>query len=262
MPLWTQLLDALTSRLQAGEFGSAFPSEKLISAEYGVSRHTVRQALRGLRESGVVTAARGRASRVSSDFPVDQPLGALYSLFHSVEQSGREQKSVVRMLDERQDEGMQLELGLGRGDRVIFLERLRLADDEPLALDRVWLPAEFAQPLLGADFSHTSLYEQLLSVCRIRITKGSETIAAVALDGEDLALLGSPESPIAFRIDRVGIAGKTLIERRSTLIRADKFTFSARWSPRSNYQFDVHSPSSPITQTHAGLSTSRSWPSC
>ena len=60
-----------------------------------MSRHTVREALRRLREDGVLEPARGRGTRIHLP-EIEQPVGALYSLFRVVESHGLEQRSVVR----------------------------------------------------------------------------------------------------------------------------------------------------------------------
>ena len=59
-PLWAQLRADLRRRLAAGAFGEAFPGELALVADYEVSRHTVRSALRELRADGIVVAERGR----------------------------------------------------------------------------------------------------------------------------------------------------------------------------------------------------------
>ena len=86
LPLWAQ--SARRSAAQAGGRrvpDAAFPGEMALVADYGVSRHTVRSALRELRAEGVVLAERGRRPRVVGQTAITQPLGALYSLFASVE---------------------------------------------------------------------------------------------------------------------------------------------------------------------------------
>ena len=57
MPLWAQLLDALRERLDRGEYSEAFPTDIELTAEYGLSRHTVREAVRRLQDEGLVTTA-------------------------------------------------------------------------------------------------------------------------------------------------------------------------------------------------------------
>ena len=62
---------------------------------------------------------------------------------------------------------------------LVYLERLRMAGDLPLALDYAWLPAEIAEPLLDATFTHTALYIELDTRCGIRLTGGREDVTAV-----------------------------------------------------------------------------------
>ena len=150
-PLWVQLLRDLRRRLGAGEFSDAFPGELALVAEYRVSRHTVREALRRLREEGLVVAERGRPPRLASPTEIAQPLGTPYSLFQSVESTGRVQRNVVRTLDVRADGVVAARLGLEESTPLVHLERLRFSDEEPLAIDRVWLPERLAAPLLDVD---------------------------------------------------------------------------------------------------------------
>src|SRR5258708_38468655 len=98
VPLWQQVRNDLRTRLEQGEFTGSFPGEHELRAQYGVSRHTVREALRELRQEGLVTAARGQQPRLAAEAYIEQPIGALYSLFASVEAAGLEQRSLVRRL--------------------------------------------------------------------------------------------------------------------------------------------------------------------
>jgi len=238
-PLWRQLLADLTRRLDAGEFAASFPGELALRDEYALSRHTVREALRQLREAGTVTAERGRVPRVAMPSEIEQPLGALYSLFASVEAAGLEQRSVVRILDVRADGVVADRLGLDGAAPLVHLERLRLAAGEPLAVDRAWLPAAFAAPLLEADFSHTSLYGQLAQRCSIRLTEGSETLRAINPTPAERHLLDIGGGIAAFSIQRLGCVDGTPIEWRHTLVRGDRFSLIAQFSARSGYQLDL-----------------------
>lgn len=242
LPLWAQIQDLLTRRLGAGEFGDAFPTELALQREYGVSRHTVRAALAELRAEGMVIAERGRGSRVVAEATVEQPLGALYSLFRSVEATGRQQRSVVRVLDERADGVVATRLRREESTPLVHLERLRLCDGEPLAVDRVWLPAELARPLLDADFGHTSLYDELTRRCSLRVSGGQERITAVTPTRAEQTLLGLPAGqPAALRIERLGCASGRPVEWRTTVVRGDRFALTASWSPAVDYQLAVES---------------------
>lgn len=239
LPLWAQVHDDLRHRLTTGEFADAFPGELALVDEYGVSRHTVREALRRLRSEGLVVAQRGRRPRLANPPVIDQPLGALYSLFSSVEATGAVQRSVVRALDVRVDDDAALQLEVPDGSELLYLERIRLADDEPLAVDRIWLPAARTKPLLDVDFTHTALYTELAARCGVRLSSGCEQIRAVIPSEEEREDLDLPEGVAAFAIDRVGEYEGSPFEWRRTLVRADRFELSARVSPGGTYKLDM-----------------------
>ena len=160
MPLWAQLESDLQHRLDADEFDERFPTDQELVEQYDVSRHTVREAVRHLNRTGVLRRERGRGTVVNrTEF--EQSLGALYSLFRSIESSGVEQRSEVLDLKTVVDPAVCAHLGVDPATDLVYLERIRFAGDTPLAVDRAWLPAEIASPLLDVDFTHTALYDQL-----------------------------------------------------------------------------------------------------
>jgi GntR family transcriptional regulator len=238
MPLWAQLRDELRRRLAGGAFKENFPGELALVKEYAVSRHTVRSALRELRAEGLVIAERGRRPRLASHPTIAQPLGALYSLFASVESAGLRQTSILRAREVCADGVVAERLQLEASTPLFRLERLRLAGDEPLALDTVWLPAPVAGALLDADFSHTALYAELARRAGVRIAGGKETIRAVVPTKAQRRLLNIPATAGALAIDRLGYADGQPIEWRHTLIRGDRFSLVAEFSPRASYQLD------------------------
>jgi GntR family transcriptional regulator len=252
LPLWAQLRADLQRRLAAGAFTDTFPGELALVGEYGVSRHTVRTALRELRADGIVVAERGRRPRLAGPATITQPLGALYSLFASVESAGLHQASIVRARDLRADGVIADRLGLEASTPLFHLERLRLAGGEPLALDTVWLPAEIAAPLLEADFTHTALYDELAARTGIRLEGGREHIRAVVPTRAQQRLLGIPQSTGALAIDRLGYAGGRPVEWRHTLIRGDRFSLIAEFSARTGYQLTLGG-AHPVTRTLASV---------
>ena len=225
LPLWAQVRDDVSRRIRRGEFDAAFPGEHELVEEYAVSRHTVREALRGLRDDGLIEAGRGRPSRVAAR-AINQAQGTLYSLFASVEGSGHRQRSIVRTLDARADGVVAARLGLEESTPLIYLERVRLSDGEPLAFDRVWMPAQLAAPLLDADFTDTSLYAQLEQRCGVVLTGGREQIRAVVPSAAERALLALPDGVALLHLDRIGELRGRPVEWRQTLIRGDRFALA------------------------------------
>lgn len=245
VPLWVQLIDECERRLQAGEFAVRFPGEHELCREYDVSRHTVREALRRLRDRGVLDSGRGRTTRVRHD-RIEQSLGALYSLFREVEARGMLQRSTVLSREQVLAPTVARRLGLGDDQPLLHLARLRYADEEPLAVDRAWLPLALAAPLLDVDFSHAGLYDELEARAGIRVTGGRETITAVVPSPEDEALLALPDRVGVLRIERTASVDDRPVEWRSTVLRGDRFAVSSEWSRRSGSRLDVrHSSQAP-----------------
>ena len=231
LPLWAQLHADLVRRLRAGAFADAFPGELQLVGDYSVSRHTVREALRRLRDEGVVDARRGRQSVVRTA-AIEQPLGSLYSLFASVEARGMRQHSSVLAQDVVRDPDVARTLELDPRTDLFHLARIRYADDEPLACDRLWLPADKVEALLHTDFTHAALYDELAEKCGIRLQGGRERITAKVPDDALRASLGVPETTACLTIERIGLFRRRPFEFRLTDVRGDRFAVIAEWSPQ------------------------------
>ncbi len=228
LPLWAQLESALKGRLDAGEFDDRFPTDNELVGEYGVSRHTVREAIRHLNASGILRRERGRGTVVNrSEFV--QPLGALYSLFESIEASGAVQRSQVIELRKDLNPAVAEQLGLPADAPLLFLERIRLADDEPLAIDRAWLPLEIAAPLLASDFERTALYDELELRCGIRPEAGWERITPLLPSPEERKLLAMRRGEAAFFLERLSTSNGTLLEWRTNSVRGDRYPFASQF---------------------------------
>lgn len=236
--LWRQLHDDLARRIEAAEFPDTFPGELELMEDYSVSRHTVREALGRLRREGIIQSSRGRSSVVAPGV-ISQDLGAMYSLFHELENRGIEQRSDVLVLDQRQDDPVAARLGLSAGTDVIYIERLRLADDLPLAWDCAWLAPDLAAPLLEVDLTRAALYDEWHRVAGVRLTGGDETIRAVVPTPEQSERLAMEQDEAALTIERTSSVGDRVAEFRRTLVRGSRFSFTARWSRSRAYAVDV-----------------------
>ncbi len=229
VPLWAQLEATLRARLDAGEFDERFPTDNELVNQYQVSRHTVREAIRHLNASGILRRERGRGTVVDrTEF--EQPLGALYSLFQSVESSGATQRSHVVELREDVHPVAAAYLGLDADSPLFFLERIRCADDEPLALDRSWLPMDLARPLLSSDFEHTALYAELTARVGVSPDAGWERIATVVPTPDQRRCLAMRRGEAAFFLERMGTADGRPIEWRTTLIRGGRYRFVSNFT--------------------------------
>jgi GntR family transcriptional regulator len=227
-PLWQQVLSDLERRIASGDIVDRFPTDRELVESYGVSRHTVREAVQRLHARGLVERHRGRGSFVRPD-QLRQPLGSVYSLFRAVEDAGLEQRSDVLALDVCTDADAAHRLELPADTELVHLQRLRHAGDAPLALDAVWLPAELTRPLLDVEWSRTALYDELAERCGIRLTAADELIEPISPDRDAQQLLELDPDEALFRIERCGRVGERKVEWRVTLVRGTRFAFTSSW---------------------------------
>lgn len=252
LPLWAQLVAELERRHSHGAFARRFPTDRELIQAYGVSRQTARDAVRKLAETIGLDRQRGRGTFVRpSEF--QQPVGALYSLFQSIEAQGVEQRSVVLAKDQRQDPPAAEELGLPPDAPLAYVERLRLAGGSPLAIDQVWLPADLALAVLDADFERSALYDELWIRCALRPTRGEEQIRPAVLGGEEAQALGMEPGAPAFSLQRRTWAGDRPLERRHTIVRGDRYAFLSSWTRGQGVAPGLslvpHPPAGPVRRT-------------
>lgn len=227
-PKWQQVLDDLEDRLSSGDIDQRFPTDRELVAHYGVSRHTVREAVRRLKARGIIERERGRGSIVRRPEFV-QRLGTLYSLFQAVEAQGMTQTSEVIARDLQPDPQAAAKLGLDPQTPLFHLERIRHADDRPLALDTAWLPPDLGEPLLDIDFAHTALYDELEARAGIRPTAGQEWITPLLPDNDLRELLQLDDDEAVLRIQRTSTVDDRVVECRITLVRGSRFTLVSNW---------------------------------
>ncbi len=233
LPLWAQVSEDLRRRINAGEFEDGLPGEHELTDQYGVSRHTIREALRVLRVEGILKSERGRGTTVA-ETKYSQNLGALYSLFTTIADQGVEQSSTVKRLVLTHNPTVAQELGVPPTSEFVVIERIRFAGGEPLAYDTAWLLAEFARPLLDADFTHSSIYAELRSRCAVVMDAGGEKIYAQVASRHIATVLNVANGSPVFALERLGKSGDQVIEWRETFIRGDRFNLEVNFSNTPN----------------------------
>lgn len=228
LPLWAQVCADLRRRIDSGSFAAGFPGELTLTEEYEVSRHTIREALRVLRGEGVLRSQRGRPTIVEPTV-YRQSLGTLSSLFDSVAAQGATPRSDVLRLATTVNASVCTELGLPESTELIVLERLRYADDQPIAHDISWLPADIARPLIERDLSRAALYAELQTL-GVAIDGGAERVTAERAPRHIADLLGlAADAPVLY-LERRATSNGQPIEWRETHVRADRFSLEAEWS--------------------------------
>lgn len=244
-PLWHQVSDDLRRRINRGEFPEAFPGEFALTEQYEVSRHTIREALRVLRSEGLVRSERGRVSTVESA-GYTQNMGSLYSLFRSLEDQGVVQRSEVLRQSRTVNSTVSTALGLPKDSELVVIERVRIADDSPLAVDTAWLPLTYARALLDADLRATAIYDVLATSSGVVVDSGHECVTAMIPPAYVAKHLGMGSIGAVHYIERIAYADDIPIEWRETYIRGDRFSLEVEWSRTSSTL--TSTPTTPLTE--------------
>jgi GntR family transcriptional regulator len=226
VPLYYQLQQHLRRQIETGtlQTGDVLPAEENLAADLGISRATVRQAIAGLVQEGRLERRRNRGTRVTAP-PVRQSLEGFYSFAHAMAERGIEQHS--RIIALRCDAAsVDVSTVLGRQEAgVVFLQRLRYAGDMSLIIETCWYPKDVGDLLLSADLTTASIYD-LLEAAGVIISRASEFIRPVVLDGAQADLLGVNKGDPALFVERTSFAESRPVELRRSVIRGDRYLYS------------------------------------
>lgn len=163
-PLWAQAAAYVQAEIADGrlEPGMRLPPERELCARLDVSRVTLRKALGKLVADGVLESSHGRGWFVArSGARKDWP-NSLESFSETARRMGLVASSRIlrwEIAPATIDEGE--ELGIAPGTPVFHLERVRLLDDVPIAIDDSRVPTDLVPGLDDVDFSRASLYDEL-----------------------------------------------------------------------------------------------------
>jgi GntR family transcriptional regulator len=197
-PFHRQVYADLRAALDSGEWrpGDRLPPERELADRYGCSLITVRHALSELAREQRIERTRGRGTFVLRQ-RIDRDFAGTLSFAEEMQRRGLDpQTRVVTARLERADKRVAAALEIPLGASVTYLERLRLADGEPLLLEQVDLPADRFPGLLTYDLERNSLYDLLADKFGTRVVRSREAIEPTLLHKREAQLLGlRPRTP-------------------------------------------------------------------
>jgi GntR family transcriptional regulator len=188
VPVYIQISDAIRERIEAGELqpDAVLPSSQLLCEKLGITRMTLRQAYAVLEREGLIDAQRGRGTFIRKSH-IDRTLSRMVGFSEEMRACGKKPSS--RILAFEETEPRELAREFLNGGKVYRIERLRLADREPMAIESVEIAAALCPGLERFDLATESLYEVLDREYRVRFTRCDQVVSASIPDARQRNLL-------------------------------------------------------------------------
>jgi DNA-binding GntR family transcriptional regulator len=225
VPLYFQLAEQLERAIESGALppGARLENEIQLADQYGLSRPTMRRAIQYLVDKGLLVRKRGVGTQVLRA-KVKRPI-ELTSLYDDLAGAGQMPTTkVLRNTVVAADATVAVVLGVEVNAPVIFLERLRLAGGEPLAMMRNHLPSGLVE-LSTEALEEQGLY-QLLRAGGVHPQVASQSIGARAASAGEARLLGETKGAPLLTMTRTTYddSGK-VVEYGNHIYRASRYAF-------------------------------------
>ena len=226
LPLYHQLKNILMARIESGEWepGQQIPTETSLSERFGVSKITVRQAMRDLADLGYIRREQGRGTFVSKA-KLNQGPRELTSFSEEMRRHNLPtQSQVLEQTLQGADPAAAEALRIAGGDPMLVLKRLRMASGEPIAIQTAHIPAALVPGLVEENLENVSLYEILQSRYGLHPANARETHFAVLVEPAEAALLKVEPYSAALAARRVScLADGQPLELVTSIMRGDRY---------------------------------------
>ena len=225
LPLYQQLQRSLREAIEQRVLGvdDALPAERQLAEELAVSRITVRKAIEGLVEEGLLVRRQGAGNFVAQR--VEKNFAKLTSFSEDMRARGRTPHSEwLRKSEGTVTPEEALTLRLSPGAPVLRFHRLRYADDAPMSVEYATIVAD---ALPSPEAVGNSLYEALEAAGN-RPVRALQRLRALLLRAEQAKLLHAAEGDAGLLVERVGfLRDGRAVEFCQSWYRGDTYDFVA-----------------------------------
>ena len=229
--LYSRVETVLASEIAHGELkvGDQLPTEDSLIARFGVSRITVRRAIQNLVSRGLVEIRRGKGTFVAAP-RITQELRELSGFVEDMHAVGR--RPTARVVSKEivtADTTVASQLALTRGERVVRIRRVRLADGIPLSFDETYLPLEIGKRIMADNLKVEPIFSLLERKYNVPLVEAEYKLDAVAADVEVAAALKVKQGSPVFRIERTSYStGNRPVDYETLHYRGDLVRFATR----------------------------------
>lgn len=206
-PLYQQLYQQLCAAIQSGQYAvhSSFPTEAQLCAQYGVSRHTVREATRRMVEEGLISKQPGAGTVVRAAQPAAPYVLSSESTFQDAMAYGDSTR--LEVLSSRRceaDAELAAALRCPVGSVWIELTAMRhpAGQVSPMSYSHIYLRPSFAEIIALLHGNHPSIYALLQQHFGAEVDGIRQRIEAALMPDAGQALLQQPAGSPALHVQR------------------------------------------------------------
>ncbi|AEN63954.1 transcriptional regulator, GntR family with UTRA sensor domain [Enterobacter soli] len=231
-PMYRQIADALRDKITTGELkpGDALPTESSLQEAFGVSRVTIRQALKRLTEEQIIESIQGSGSYVKEE-RVNYDIYQLTGFYEKLADRNVDTHSDVKIFEViKADARMAETLNIKPEDKIWHVKRVRFIKQKPVNLEETWMPlAMFAD--LTWEVMENSKYHYIEQIKKMAIDRSEQELVPVMPSQEAIAALAlDPTKPILEKVSRGFLKDGRVFEYSRNVFNTDdyKFTLVAR----------------------------------
>lgn len=228
IPLYHQLKEIFTEKFANGEWktGDILPNEMQLCQQYEVSRGPVRQALDQMVREGLLRRKQGKGTIVLPP-KIESSLGAFFSFTTLIRQRGMQPSVRLLAFDTVPAQGsIAQSLNLSPGADCFKIRRLRLANEEPLILETVYLPQSLGRSLTADEIMSGPLYEILTLHYGVVLQRAKQFFEPAIADDYEAQTLGIHKGASVLLIQNITYSvGDQPIVFSKAIMRGDKVRY-------------------------------------
>jgi GntR family transcriptional regulator len=223
-----ELAGRIREDILTGAFASgSLPHEQGLTRTYGASRNTVRDALRLLAAEGLLVRRPGLGTRVAA-LKFEHSLDRLAGLAETLARQGGIANEVRVARREAASPRVSRRLQIEKGAAVLYLERLRLLDGEPLSLDSSYIVADIGADLLRADLRSRDVFGLIEQISAAPLGTAEISVQAINAQPDIAEALGVAPGAAVFAIDRLTrLADGRPVDLETIHLRGDRISFTS-----------------------------------
>lgn len=224
IPLYLQVCEFLRNEILKGTYTEKIPPEYDLMNLFDVSRATIRRAIRTLTEEGVLESRQGLGTFVAVK-PIEEWLGNLSTFYEIVGEMGM--KPNIKVLSQGIVPAPQDVAKIFGMPQVYETNRIRMANDIPVVLEKQYYPLEIGRKMAKFDLNNVSTYDIFEAKLGVNLWEAKQTIAAIIPTAEEKKLLGLAAEPCCALLSKrlVSDPDGNPLEYEKSMYRGDMYAF-------------------------------------